>query len=58
MIKLGVKVRDKETNFEGLVTARAEYLYERPSVLVEAIDSTGRPIEWWYKEERVEVVEN
>jgi hypothetical protein len=56
MIKLGMKVRDKETNYEGIVTARAEYLYDRPRVLVENIDSTGRPIEWWYDESRVEEV--
>lgn len=54
MIKLGTRVKDKETKFEGLVTARAEYLYDEPSVLVESVDSTGRPIEWWYKESRVE----
>lgn len=56
MIKLGTRVRDKETKFEGLVTARAEYLYDEPSVLVESVDGTGRPIEWWYKENRVEEV--
>ena len=56
MIKLGMKVRDKETNYQGVVTARAEYLYDRPRVLVENIDSTGRPIEWWYDESRVEEV--
>ena len=58
MIKLGTKIRDKETKFNGVVTARAEYLYDEPSVLVESIDSTGRPIEWWYKESRVEVIED
>lgn len=57
MIKLGTKVRDKETKFEGVVTARAEYLHENPRVMVEAVDNTGRPIEWWYEENRVEVVE-
>ena len=56
MIKLGTRVRDKETRFEGLVTARAEYLYGESQVMVEAVDSTGRPIEWWYKEDRVEEI--
>ena len=56
MIKLGTRVRDKETKFEGIVTARAEYLYDRPKVLIENIDSTGRPIEWWYDETRVEEI--
>lgn len=45
MIKLGAKVRDKVTKFEGLVTARAEYLCDAPRVLVESVDNTGRPIE-------------
>ena len=56
MIKLGTKVRDKETKFEGVVTARAEYLYDSPRVLMENVDSTGRPIEWWQNEARVEEV--
>lgn len=56
MIKLGVKVKDKETGFEGLVTARAEYLHEYPRVLVESTDTTGRPVEWWYPESRVEEI--
>lgn len=56
MIKLGTKVRDKETNYQGIVTARAEYLYGIPKVLVENIDSTGRPIDWWYDESRVEEI--
>lgn len=54
MIKLGTKVRDKETAFVGIVTARAEYLYGENRIMVEAVDSTGRPIEWWYDESRVE----
>ena len=56
MIELGTKVRDKKTGFKGLVTARAEYLYDNPRVLVENIDTTGRPIEWWYDETRVEKI--
>ena len=56
MIKLGTKVKDKETKTEGIVTARAEYLYEEPRVMIEFVDTTGRPIEWWYNEARVEEV--
>lgn len=56
MIALGTKVRDKETGFKGIVTARAEYLYDEPTLLVESIDDTGRPIEWWYKEKRIEIL--
>lgn len=53
MISLGTKVKDRETGYEGIVTARAEYLYGKPQVLVENIDNTGRPTEFWYVEERV-----
>ena len=58
MINLGSMVRDKETGFEGRVTARAVYLYDNPRILVESTDSTGRPIEWWYDESRLVVEDN
>lgn len=51
--ELGAKVADRVTDFKGLVTARAEYLYGEPRVLVESVDTTGRPIEFWYDEERL-----
>lgn len=53
MIKLGAKVKDKETGYNGVVTGRAEYLYRETQILVENIDNTGRPIEWWIEEERL-----
>lgn len=53
MIYLGAIVKDRETGYEGVVTARVEYLYFNPQVLVEGIDNTGRPIEHWCAEERV-----
>lgn len=53
MINLGAKVKDRETGYEGVVTGRGEYLYHKPQVLVENMDSTGRPTEYWYPEERV-----
>lgn len=56
MIELGSRVRDKETSYDGKVTGRAEYLYEKPRVLVENKDTTGRPIEQWIAEDRVEVL--
>ena len=35
------------TGFRGIVTAHAVYNTGRESVLIEATDSTGRPIEHW-----------
>lgn len=55
-IKLGSVVTDTTTGYTGVVTARAEYLHESPRVLVEAIDTTKRPIEWWIVETRAEVI--
>lgn len=56
MIKLGTQVRDIETGFEGTVTARAEYLHGTPRVMVESLDETNRPIEWWYEESRMQEI--
>ena len=56
MITLGSRVRDIETSYKGKVTARAEYLHDSARVLVENVDGTGRPIEHWIVEDRVEVI--
>lgn len=53
---LGKRVKDKITGYTGIVTAYCVYLYEGGKVLVEWIDSTGRPIEWWFNIQRIEVL--
>ena len=55
-IKLGENIKDPVTGFVGVVTARAEYMHRDPMILAEGIDSTGRPIEWWFDENRVNVI--
>lgn len=55
-VELGNTVKDEITGFTGKVTARAEYLYDETKVLVENIDTTGRPVDWWFTENRVEVI--
>lgn len=57
MIKLGDRVVDKVTGFEGLVTGLVEYLYEKPNALLEGVDNTGQPISIWVTLDRVELVE-
>lgn len=57
MIKLGDRVVDKVTGFEGLVTGLVEYLYEKPNALLEGVDNTGQPISIWVASERVELVD-
>ena len=57
-IELGQKVKDSVTGFRGVATARCEYLYEAPVILVESqmlVD--GKPIEpLWFPEDRLDLV--
>lgn len=53
--ELGLQVKDTVTGFVGIITARAEYSTGKILYLTEAIDSTGRPIEWWFEESRLEL---
>ena len=46
-------VKDEVTGFTGVITARAEYSTDKILYLLEAVDSTGRPIEWWFEEARL-----
>jgi len=53
----GTLVRDVITGYCGTVTGYAHYYDRREnSYLVEGIDSTGRPIESWIPENRIERV--
>ncbi len=52
----GQKVTDKVTGYKGIITAIGYYYGKRPATyMVEGIDTTGRPVEWWVAEDRVEV---
>ena len=53
---LGLQVRDTVTGFVGVITVRAEYKNNQQNrYLLETTDTTGRPIEWWYDEDRLEL---
>lgn len=55
-LKYGTKVKDTLTSYKGKVTAIATYFDHCPDrVLVEGLDSTGRPCEWWVDIDRVKV---
>lgn len=57
MVKLGQKVKDKITKFEGTVTGRAEYLTGCAQVLVVpgiGADGAMRAAEW-FDEQRLDV---
>jgi len=55
MIKLGDKVKDQITGYEGIVIARAEYLNGCISIRVQARNlKNGLPIEAvWFDEQRL-----
>lgn len=53
---LGKEVKDTLTGYIGKVTAVALYITSETRLLVEGIDTTGRPIEWWIDEKRVAVI--
>lgn len=51
----GQRVYDKMTDFCGRVTGYVHYYDKRPAqYLVESVDTTGRPIEEWVDENRLE----
>lgn len=51
----GQKVCDIVTRYRGKVTGFVFYFDKRPAqYLVESVDSTGRPIEEWVDESRLE----
>lgn len=52
------KVKDTVTGYTGEITAVSYYFDRRPrAFLVEGIDDTGRPIEQWVDEHRIELIE-
>lgn len=58
--ELGVKVRDRVSGFEGMVTGRAEYLHSMSTVRVspKALDTNGQPVgAVWIEEAQVEPAE-
>lgn len=55
MFEYGEYVRDMVTGFFGNVTGYADfYGKQQPQYLVEAVDTTGRPIEQWVTANRLE----
>lgn len=46
-------VKDKIAGYSGTITAYAVYATGEVRYLVENVDTTGRPVEWWYDESRL-----
>lgn len=53
MFNLKDVVRDTITGFEGVVTGIAQYVGRETVYQLENVDNTGRPIEWWFPENRL-----
>ena len=56
MAWLNKKVRYTLIGFEGVVTAYAVYANGNQSVLIEAVDRSGRPVEHWADIKSIEEV--
>ncbi len=57
MIKLGDKVKDTITGFEGVAVAECEYLYGCKQFQIEGVDKDGAPKSWWFDFQRIEEIE-
>lgn len=51
---LGKKVRDKISGYEGVVSARIEYVHGEPQVQVDCSRTDGGLSSVWFVESRVE----
>lgn len=53
----GDHVVDIITGYKGVVTAKCDYYGKRPvQYLIESIDKTERPCEWWVDSGRLQLV--
>ncbi len=53
---LGKQAKDKVTNCSGTITGVWISITGPKRILIENIDTTNRPIEIWFDEERVELI--
>lgn len=59
-VKLGNKVRDSITGFEGIATGRCEYLYGCTQIVItpDKLSPDGKRLDGeWFDEQRVETLE-
>ena len=52
---LGKRYRDIASGFEGMATARAEYLAGEPKVMLTRLGKDDKPAEVWIPEGRLEM---
>ena len=56
-VELGNKVKDSITGTTGKVTGVWRSISSKPRMMVEGIDTTGRPFEYWIDMERLEITD-
>ena len=56
-IELGMKVKNIDNGFVGIVTGICQYMHRETQYLVESIDTTGRPMNEWCSFEQLEYIE-
>lgn len=57
MIKLGEKVKDTITDFEGVAVGKVEYLYGCKQIQIEGVNNDLQPKSYWFDEQRVVISE-
>lgn len=56
---LGKTAKDKISGFEGIITARCEYVYGVPRILLTGKCIDGKkPVEYWVDESQIELIKN
>jgi hypothetical protein len=55
--ELATKVRDKVTGYEGVATARSEFLDGARRVMIERVTADGKHEETWFDDARLETIE-
>ena len=55
---LGIVAQDVVTGYSGRVTALALYITGEITYLIENVDSTGRPCDYWVNESRIVVLDD
>ena len=54
---IGRVAKDTVTGFVGEITAHATYKTGVDRVMLESLDDTGRPVEWWIDVDRLEFID-
>lgn len=53
---IGKKAKDTTTGFTGEITAYVMYKSGNDRAMLEGMDNTGRPVEWWFDINRLEIL--